>query len=501
MSLLIKSVRVLVGEKDINESFDVLVNAGKISAIGNFPNKKAYEVVDGQGAYLAPGFIDVDTTSDHHLTLFDDPEQEDFLAQGVTTIIGGQCGASLAPLISGNLESMRKWADINSVNVNWHSLKELFYHLDKRPIGVNFGTLTGHSTIRRSLTRGVFRDLTVPEAETFSHILGESLKEGSFGMSLGLSYSHTKGTSLHEIIGLAKTVKKNGRILAVHLRKSDDGLEESVKEAIRISQETGVKTFINHLVPLKGNESQYKKVLELISGLPEDSQFYFGVFPLPTTSIALYSFLPDWARGNFEKMAALVRDKANEERLLKGFKEFTGKNLVVAQALRDNSLVGKNLQEIMRMYSLPNIKKALLKLMQTTGLRAVLHHKNLNSKLIADAVKHPRSLITSHAPSIKDDKNNFLKADRSISTFTEYLKLAGKDKSQDIESAVKKITLLPARIYGIQGRGEVKEGNYADLTLFRGSEIKCVIVNGEIAWKDGSPTGKMKGKILRHADI
>src|SRR5271170_4196627 len=122
MTLLIKNVRVLGANRVIPLPVDVFVSDDKISAIGNFPDKKADQMLDGQGAYLSPGFIDVNTDSDHYLTLFDHPGQEDFLRQGVTTIFGGMCGSSLAPLLYGNLESFRKWTDTDRINVNWHTM-------------------------------------------------------------------------------------------------------------------------------------------------------------------------------------------------------------------------------------------------------------------------------------------------------------------------------------------------------------------------------------------
>src|SRR5271156_5709432 len=124
MTLLIKNVRILGANREIPEPTDVFVNDEKISAIGSFPQKNADEILDGQGAYLSPGFIDVNTDSDHYLTLFDHPGQEDFLKQGVTTIFGGMCGSSLAPLLYGSLESIRKWSGRESINVDWHTMKE-----------------------------------------------------------------------------------------------------------------------------------------------------------------------------------------------------------------------------------------------------------------------------------------------------------------------------------------------------------------------------------------
>ena len=109
MTLLIKNVQIVGlggnAARRAEGGSDVFVSGAKISAIGNFPNKKADIVLDGQGAYLCPGFIDCNTGSDHYLTLFDNQSQEDSLQQGVTTIMGGMCGSSLAPLLYGSLES------------------------------------------------------------------------------------------------------------------------------------------------------------------------------------------------------------------------------------------------------------------------------------------------------------------------------------------------------------------------------------------------------------
>src|SRR5258708_320934 len=161
MTLLIKNVRILVGAHDFPGLSDVFVSNDKISAIGSMQNKPADEVLDGQGAYLSPGFIDVNAASDHYLTLFDHPGQEDFLRQGVTTIFGGSCGSSLAPLLYGSLESLQKWGGSpDKINVNWHSMAEFLAAVDSRGLAVNFGTLVGHATVRRALVGEALRDLT-----------------------------------------------------------------------------------------------------------------------------------------------------------------------------------------------------------------------------------------------------------------------------------------------------------------------------------------------------
>lgn len=177
MTLLIKNVQILGSVEKLSGTHDIFVTGDKISAIGDFGNKKADEIIDGQGAYLSPGFIDVNTDSDHYLSLLDHPQQEDFLQQGVTTIIGGMCGSSLAPLLYGSLESVQKWGDIRKVNVGWHSVAEFLTALNKLSLGVNFATLVGHSTVRRALVGDNLRDLSKNELRVLGGVLERSLQE------------------------------------------------------------------------------------------------------------------------------------------------------------------------------------------------------------------------------------------------------------------------------------------------------------------------------------
>jgi N-acyl-D-amino-acid deacylase len=497
MALLIKSVHILGSNRPEEERVDVLVQGDKISAIGNFPNKKAEEIIDGQGAYLSPGFIDIDTTSDHYLTLFSDPGQEDFLLQGVTTIIGGECGASLAPVFSGNLDSIRGWADTSAVNVNWHSLGELFELMNTRHLGVNFGTLIGHSTVKMPLTAGVKRDLSVDEISIFSRILRASFTDGAFGLSTGLGLDYGQGTSYREIKVLGELLKELGGIYSTHLRRTGEELPLSIKETKKLFEETGVSTLITHFTPLKGAEAAYEAALHEINAVPADADFNFSLPPFALSTVSITSFLPNWAQSEgINATAKIVSNPHQTERLLKELPTIAGADFVVAQAPKNEFLVGKSLEELSEIFSLP-LKKALLKLMAATKLRAVVHYKNLNLALVKEAMQSPHALIASHSPSFGNRKS-FLKSERSTSTFTEFLRLAEKEKWISLEDAVQRITLIPARKLGLKGRGEVKEGNIADLTVFGGGEVKGVIVGGAVAARNGEITGAKNGKILKH---
>ncbi len=519
MTLLIKNVQILGGEGGFSGIRDVFVTGDKISAIGDFGNKKADEIIDGQGAYLSPGFIDVNTDSDHYLTLLDHPEQEDFLRQGVTTIIGGMCGSSLAPLLYGGLESVQKWGDIRKVNVGWHSIAEFLAMLDKLSLGVNFATLVGHSTVRRALVGDNLRDLSKNELHVLSGVLERSLKEGAFGLSTGLGYVHGSKTPYSEIKYLAEIVKKYNGVYATHLRKSGPELKNSVDETIKLAKEAGAKTLVSHFLPFIGTEKAYGEALREIRALPKNIDFNFDLYPFDTSVLPVYTFLPSWAQnGGKAVMLRNVKDDWLSKKIMHDLPEINPKNFILAQAPDNNFLVGKTLEELSDVFNTENHKQALIKLMVTTEFRSVVFYKNINLNLIKRAVENPRSFIASNAAAIGDsEKVNVLKPERATNTFTKFLKMVASDGVMPLDAAIKKITYNPAQKFNIKGRGEVKEGNFADLTVFKigevvgavgeataekNVEIECVIVNGTVAFKKGDGfRARRGGRALRHGPI
>lgn len=503
MTLLIKNVQIfgLNGKAPVKS--DIFISGDKISAIGDFSSKGADQTIDGQGAYASPGFIDVNTDSDHYLTLFEDPAQEDFLKQGVTTIIGGQCGSSLAPLIYGSLESIRKWTDIDKINVDWNSVTEYLKVLDSRHLGVNFGTMIGHSTIRRSIIGESQRTLTKNEIKVFDETLRRALSEGGFGLSTGLGYIHSKNTPYQEIKTFLKTVKNAGGVYATHLRKGGEELGESVDETMKISQETGTKIIISHFLPHFGEEKEYEAALDKFDSLPAGRDFHFDIYPFDSTIVPLYTLLPEWAqRENMEMMNTLIQDEWQRSKILKELPSIEPDGLMVSKAAKNEAVVGQSMKDLKAMYGTNDSKKALLQLMVSTKLRAVVFYKNINEKLIKKAILNKRSLISSNAASSLDKGfEKSIKSERATSTFAKFLSMAEKENLMPLDEAVRKITAVPAKKFGIKGRGELKEGNFADIAIFKNGEIKSVVVNGKIAVKDGVFQNISAGKILRHGNI
>ncbi len=501
MTLLVKNVQIVGGTKEYPPGSDVFVSDDKISAIGSFPTKRADVVLDGQGAYLSPGFIDVNTDSDHYLTLFEHRGQEDFLRQGVTTIFGGMCGSSLAPLLYGSLESFEKWTRTDRVNVNWHTMGEFLEVLDRHPLAVNFGTLVGHATIRRAVVGESLRDLTKNELNVFMKTLREALNEGGFGLSSGLAYVHARKTGYPELKTLADLVKNQNGVYATHLRDAGKGIASSIKETVRLAKETAVKTLVSHFMPLIGMEKEYEAALGEIEILPSEIDFNFDMYPSPNSLLPLYTFLPSWAQsGGVAVMFANVKDEWYRARIRNDMPAFDEEHFVIAQAPGNEFLVGKSLRDIKEMYGEADGRDALLRLMITMGMRGGIFYRNLSESLIKRAMTRPRSFIASNAPSFANDSGRReLKSERTTRTFTDFLALVEKENLMPLEEAVRKITIQPAKKFGLPLRGAIAEGYYADLACFKDAEMRFTVVNGKVAMKDGEFEGVYPGKALRHA--
>lgn len=499
MALLIKGVQLVGAPGNHPERADVFISGEKISAIGVFPTKQADTVIEGQGIRLAPGFIDVHTESDHYLGVFDDPEQGGLLSQGITTMIGGQEGASLAPIIYGTLESIEEWSRADRINVNWRTVREFLTVIERRGIGVNFGTLVGHSTIRRALMGENVRDLTKNELAVFKKLLAQSIEEGAFGLSTGLKSVYGRNTPFSEIKHLVSLVAKYGGVYATALRKAPKTLDDAVDEAIKIFKETGARTIISNFMPVRGQRDEYERALEKIENL--EPGFYFDVNPFETHIRPLYRFLPDWAQtGGLDIMAKSIHDDWLLPRIKKDLPRIAPGDFIVGKAIHNDSLVGNSLHDLMELYSLKKPEDALIKLMQSTNLRALIIYKNVDESMVRRALSHPRSLIAARSASFAELVNErAIRADHAIRTFPKFLECAVEENLMSLDAAIRKVTKLPADVFGLSGRGEIREGGVADLVGLKGSEPEFVIVGGAVVYEKNAHRPVRAGKPLRHA--
>ncbi len=480
MTLLIRNVKVLGGSKEYPDSSDVFIVGDKISAIGSFPQKKADVVFDGQGAYLTPGFIDLGTTSDHYLDILDDPEQVHYLKQGVTTAIGGHCGFSLAPLLYGRLDSLRKWGDVGRFNSNWRSTKEFLNGFKERKLGVNFGTLTGHVTVREDLIGNAPRELSVNELNIFKKVLRDSMHDGSFGISFGLEYSHGKVASYREIKNLATVASEEKALIGVHLRSHlAEEVEQALSEALGLQSElkSNPSFLIYHLNPLKQLSRRYGNLISSLEEAGKERNVYASIRPYAENIMPIYFLLPEWAQtGSIEEMYGRLQDEWFAERVKKGIRDVVPEKIKILKAIGNNLVEGKTLREFMQMREIADPVEAVFKLMMMTRLRVSIDDSELSEDLLQKALDNPRFLISTHAP-----KNS----ESYESAFIKFLARAEEGGIQKLEEAVRKITALPAKLLSLSNRGVVAEGNFADLTIYRNGRIKGVILNGSVAYNDG----------------
>lgn len=500
MVLLIKNIQLLDGTGRPPVKADVLVKREKIYAIGSFPNYRADEIIDGMGAYLAPGFIDINTDSDHYLTLFSNPCQKDFLLQGATTIIGGQCGASLAPLLYGSLKSIGSWAKPAGLNINWQAAGEFLDTMSRLPLGVNFGTLVGHYTIRESLVGDNPRKLTRNEMAIFKSLLEKSIKEGAFGFSTGLGYPHSRQTSYKEIKVLVETAAHLKGLYATHLRNEKEGLLESVNETIELAEETGARTLISHFRPINGFLQDYKAALELINRDTAKADVYFDISPLDTNEVPISMLLPSWAQHNDrETMLKNLQAPKIREKILEEMPRFNGRKSIIVSAPGNECLNGKSLEEFSANRNL-DVKNGILTLMEITNFQAVVLCGFIDMKGVQQAIVHERAIIASNSASFSRPPSELIRKNPNYQkreVFPKFLEFAEKEKILPIESAINKITGLPAQRLGLRDRGVIRDGNFADLVIFRDSRIRDVILNGKIVVKDGEFRNILAGKILK----
>ena len=510
MTILIKNILLIDGSGQPAVKADVLVKNEKIAAIGSFPRYQADTIIDGMGAYLAPGFIDCNTNSDRYLTIFSNPTQQDFLLQGITTIIGGQDGVSLAPLLYGSLDLQKIYTNPYKINVDWHTVSDFFDVVKRRPLGVNFGTFVGHSTLRHTIIGNDFRDLTPKELGVFRYMLDAAMKDGAMGVSFDLQSPVAALTPAKEIKLALEVVEKHKGIAAFKVRSGSDTTVHkgdtnnhflpAVTEIINASKETGARVLITNFSPLNGLEEEYRHAIEVIEENAAVADVYFTMHPFAHSIIPIVSFLPVWAqRGGMDEILKVLQSPELSAKIISELEHFLGDSIVIHDAPGLDHLVGKTLRQFGDDCGTA-MPETLLILMRTTKLRATLVYNNISLQEFNRALLCDRSLVASSGMSFERTRPQ-ARLRLFSDTIATYLQTIVTDKAISIESAIRKLTSVPAQRLGIKQRGLIREGYFADLVMIRDLKIETVFVNVTIAVRDGALTETpLSGRIVNHAN-
>lgn len=519
--LIIKKGTIIDGSGQPMFKGDVAVKDGMIAAVGDLHNEDGAEIIDAAGKYITPGFIDVNNHSDVYWRIFDDPLLESMVYQGVTTIIGGNCGSSLAPLAHRDvIKSIQKWADIKNVSFNWLSVKEFLAEVEKRKLAVNFGTLVGHGTLRRGLVNDEVRDISPQEMEAMKKMLKTALKEGALGFSTGLVYTHAKLASSREIAELAEIIKKYNGVYTTHVRGESEELIRAVEEAIRIAQETGVKLQISHLKAMgEQNWDLMEEAINLIeTARTSGIDVNFDVYPYTATGSVLYILLPDWvSEGGRSMMLGRLKDPDIRKRVIKEMKEnqVDYSKITVSISGLDKSLNRKSIAEIAKVQE-KTVEDAVVDILIASEGRVITMMEVLSDKNVDKGILNPFAIVSSNGSgyNVEHRESGELVHPRNFGSFPRVL--ASYVRSRKVvswEEAIYKMSFLPAKKFNLKKRGLLQKGYHADIVVFDPEEvqdmasvenpyqyskgIEWVVVNGKVTLQQGLHSGARAGEVIR----
>lgn len=521
--LIIKKANIVTGklEDEIFEG-DIGIKKGKILKIGKLDKELSSKDINAQNHLVCPGFIDINNSADHNFSIFNCPFPENLIRQGVTTVILGNRGVSLAPLLKGSLSNFEKWVDSLTININWTTIKDLFKELEKRGLAINVGTLIGWGNIRSDFTEGEFRNLTKEELEKACYLVRKSLEEGALGVSFGLNYYHEKMVGIKEIEAVSRVVKEKGGYLSFCLRDPQRNFIKSIEEILEIAEITNLEVEINNFLNKVEELSVFNKGIEKISHFNENQELInFDLSPYDYQVEDIFEVLPEWVaigrRENFIKnlTSSEFRKKILEE--LKGQKDLY-LDAIVIDAGKKWWFTGCKLKDIAEKFNL-SLEETILKITQLCNGQVSLIVKNTSEENVDRAVKNYYSFISSNSGFLNletIDKKSWFHP-KSFSNFIYFLKKYTKENQEiSLKEAIFKLTFQVAQKIGLKDRGLIKEGYQADLVVLDLENldekntfsnplqyplgIKSVIINGNLAYHKGVLASQKYGQIIKNSN-
>jgi len=505
---------------------DVGISKGAIKAVGTIPASRAASVLDVRGLAVSPGFIDVHDHSD--FCLLANPKAESAVRQGVTTTISGQCGSSPFPIADAVLEDARESAKaVYDVEVTWRDLPGFFNRLRKGGIAYNYATLVGHGAVRGTAMGLNDRAPSPEELEKMKALVAEAMRQGALGMSSGLGYTPGSFAAPAELIELNKVVASLGGVYATHMRSEGDGVLESIEETIGTAKAAGVSLQISHLkVAYPANWDKIDGALGLIEGARESGlEIGCDRYTYIASSTGLDSLFPDWLRqGTSADIIARLKDPKQEAKLrqaLDGYESRIGSwDRVLVSAVvteKNRGVEGLSVLEASRAAGKPPFEFVRDLLVEENDQVGMINF-TMNEENLKRFLAHPLVGVGSdgEARAPYGVLSRGKPHPRSYGTFARYLgKYVREERVLPLETAIMKITSRVARKFGLDKRGSISEGSFADLAVFDPDKVidratwsdphqfavgvVHVLVNGVPVIADAEHTGKLPGRILKKA--
>lgn len=507
LDLLITGAEIIDGSGRASFRGDLGVRDRRIACIGDLHAAKARSVIDATGLTLAPGFIDVHTHIERNVPPSGPFLAPNFVRQGVTTVLTGNCG--------------RSFLDVGN----------FFRRLEANGAQVNVATLIGHNTIRSQVMKQRAAVPSRVEMAELRKLVETAMRDGALGMSTGLVYIPGTFAKTDEILDLARIIAGQGGIYASHLRDEGAKGREGIEEAISIGEHAGVPVQISHFKAQGPNEwGSAEMRLRLVQAANDRGVVVsLDQYPYTASSTGLAVLLPSWvSEGDLASANRKLRDPATRKRVrnemlaqLKrnGWKDYAFARIAYYQF--DQSLVGLNIAEITQKRSARGLAaratllrsgfntvesnlegdeelgrqaETVIDLFSHGGAQMVFF--DMSEDDVEAIMKNPQVMFGSDS-SVREENPAVLPHPRGLGTFPRILGVYCREKNLfALEEAVRRMTSLPAETFGLKNRGLLKENNWADLVIFDRNKIsdtatfekpfslpvgvEYVIVNGSI---------------------
>ena len=497
--LLIRNARIVDGSGSPWYRGDIGIRADRIAAIAASLTGTAARTVDARGQIVAPGFIDIHTHA--RRGVFDVPTADNYIRQGVTTLIEGPDGSSPLPIA------------------------DFLARLASLPKSVNIGTFVGQGSIREAIVGSADRAATADERAKMRALVEQGMKDGAFGLSTGLFYVPGTFTPTEEVVDLAAVAGRFGGMHISHMRDEAAKVLDSVRETIAIGENGRLPTQITHHKiigrPNWGRSVETLKLVDEARGRGVDATI--DQYPYTASSTSIQSaLLPAWAlEGGRSRMLDRLRDAVTRGRIrtetirLIDTERGGGdpRNVGIASCDFDRSLAGKNLAEIARLRSLPETLEgaadATLWIAEQGGCQGIFHA--IAEEDLERILRHPATMIGSDG-----EVPIFGRAQphpRSYGTFVRVLAVYVRERGiLTMPDAIRRMTSFPAQRLGLHDRGLLRPGMKADIAIFDPATVRdaatyerphqyaegvgVVITNGQVVFADGAMTAARPGAVL-----
>jgi N-acyl-D-amino-acid deacylase len=467
----------------------VVISGERIASVGDAGSGSVE--LDAEGLALAPGFIDVHTHDDFAALIH--PDMEFKVRGGVTTCIVGNCGFGAAPCREASL--MARAFHPHAKLPVWEGYRGYVDYLAANPTGVNVGVLVGHGTLRLAAMRNEARAPESAELERMKTHVREGLEAGALGLSTGLVYEPGRHAETGEIIELAREMAGSGALYATHMRNEGPRLLESVREAIAIGEGAGVPVQISH--HKAAGRDAWGLVHESLR-LIEEAQ---------ARGLDVHADQYPYTAGS-TVLGAVVSNRAFSNQGAGDLGRVDPHAVVIASTAGHAEWEGLSIADLAESFGVSAQEAGDRVLAAEPGATCVMH--SMDEADVQTVMRHKSTMIGSDGIPTLEGKPH----PRLYGTFARVLGHYARDLCLlPLEEAVHRMTGFPARKFGLEGRGVVREGAFADLVVFDPERIRDtgtfedpnrypdgiphVFVNGTWVVRDGRHTGARPGRPLR----